>query len=111
MLLKLDALSDIAGSSEFQSRMWISSTLSVELFHHQYVLKMLTGWFDFSFANAVLTMKPSDGGYAYNRTLAHILVEYASAVSSPLLPLQCATTYYPVDDDFVNLPKVLVALA
>ncbi|TKW02200.1 hypothetical protein SEVIR_8G230300v4 [Setaria viridis] len=28
----------------------------------------------------VLRMKPCDGGYPYNRTLAHILVEYASAV-------------------------------
>jgi hypothetical protein len=28
----------------------------------------------------VLRMKHSDGGYSYNHTLAHILVEYASAV-------------------------------
>jgi hypothetical protein len=34
------------------------------------------------FVNAVLRMKHSDGGYSYNHTLAHILVEYASAVSS-----------------------------
>jgi hypothetical protein len=27
-------------------------------------------------------MKHSDDGYAYNSTLSHILVEYASAVSS-----------------------------
>lgn len=34
------------------------------------------------FAIAVLRMKHSNDGYAYNHTLAHILVEYASAVSS-----------------------------
>ncbi|CAO2149992.1 unnamed protein product [Urochloa humidicola] len=28
----------------------------------------------------VLRMKPTDGGYHYNHTLAHVLVEYASAV-------------------------------
>ncbi|TKW02199.1 hypothetical protein SEVIR_8G230275v4 [Setaria viridis] len=32
----------------------------------------------------VLRMKPCDGGYPYNRTLAHILVEYASANNLPL---------------------------
>ena len=42
-------------------------------------------------ANAVLRTKHSGAGYHYNHTLAHILVEYASAVSSALLPWQCAT--------------------
>jgi hypothetical protein len=36
----------------------------------------------FSLHNAELRMKISDGGYSYNSTLSHILVEYASAVSS-----------------------------
>lgn len=41
------------------------------------------------FANAVIRLKRCDGGYSYNHTLAHILVEYASAVCSSCTMCYC----------------------